>query len=247
VPKLRKLKGSYFYIKIIMCPQTYKNILYAIEGIPSLPVLAHRLLGSTEQDSFTPQDLENIICQDPAMSARIMKAANSSFFGLPGQVKTLKHAISLLGMKFVQALAVSLPMIDIQNYWREIGWVPWSEFWLHSFACGWASDRLVQRGLYTSIKDGAFLCGLLHDLGKPILWIYEAEAYQEIIRRLQGTIMAETFEVESAVLGIHHGEIGGKLAQHWNFPKEISEAILDHHNIDPRAPGARLIQLADLI
>jgi hypothetical protein len=56
-----------------------------------------------------------------------------------------------------------------------------------------------------------------------------------------------TKEVESAVLGIHHGEIGGKLAQHWNFPKEISEAILDHHNINPRAPGAPLIQLADLI
>jgi HD-like signal output (HDOD) protein len=105
---------------------------------------------------------------------------------------------------------------------------------------------LVQRGVHTSVKDEAFLSELFHDIGQPVLWIYEAQAYQELIWKIKEE-KTEAFEAEEEVLGIHHGEIGGKLAQHWNFPREIVEAIREHHHARPQSPAALLIQLADLL
>jgi HD-like signal output (HDOD) protein len=105
---------------------------------------------------------------------------------------------------------------------------------------------LVQRGVHTSVKDEAFLSELFHDIGQPVLWIYEAQAYQELIWKIKEE-KTEAFEAEEEVLGIHHGEIGGKLAQHWNFPREIIEAIREHHHAQPQNPAALLVQLADLM
>jgi HD-like signal output (HDOD) protein len=227
-----------------MLPSTLREVLLDIEGLPTLPVFIQHLLGALGEEDHTAEDLEKFIIKDPAISARILRVANSSFFGLQGRVGSLKHAIVLLGTPLIQSLALSTSLIDVLAYNKTVGYVPWRAYWIHSFACAWVCQRLVQRGFYREVNKEAFICGLLHDLGKPVLWIYEAVAYQEVLRKMQLAGL-DAHMAETEVLGAHHGEVGGELAVWWKLPETIQEAIRYHHEGFSEKPAASLVQLAD--
>ena len=218
--------------------------LVELESLPTLPVFVQRLLGVLQEDSSTAKGLEMIIEKDPAISARILRVANSSFFGMSGRVATLERAITLLGTRLIQSLALSVSLLDTLAYDREVGQLPWKAYWIHSFACASACTKLVQIGVHTEVKEEAFMCGLLHDLGKPLLWLFQADAYQKVLNKIQqdGT---DAYLAESAVLGFHHGEIGGEVTKWWKLPKAIHSAILYHHEASPSELAAQLVKLAD--
>jgi HD-like signal output (HDOD) protein len=180
------------------------------------------------------------------MSSRLLKVANSAFFGLSGKVDTLDRAIVLLGNQFIQALAMSISVVDVFSYSQDVGRVPWNEYWFHSFACGWVCQRLVREGFITEMGDEAFLSGLLHDIGKPILWNCEPIAYQEVIKRTREASLT-TYEAESAILGFDHSQVGGYLGERWRFPQAIVDAIREHHETQPITPSARLVQVSDWV
>jgi putative nucleotidyltransferase with HDIG domain len=216
------------------------------DGIPTLPIFVERLLETINEDFFTAQDLEKIISQDAAMSAKMLKIANSALFGLSGMVGTLGHAIVLLGTKFIQALAIGLPLIDAGIYEKSGGPIPWRHFWSHSFATAWTGFRCVQLRYLTGVKEDAFVIGLLHDIGKPILWMYRAEEYQDVIE-LVGRGNRCLPSAERTVLGFDHAELGGELANYWSLPESIYVAIASHHDEPTDDVGAALIQMADYV
>jgi len=229
-----------------MLSPSLKTKLALLEGIPTLPLLVRKLLHTIEQDKFIVSDLEKIICQDPAISSRLLRVANSSFFGFSGKVGTLNRALMLLGTNFVKALALSMSIIDTLSHDQSIRKHEWHDYWLHSFACGWVAQRLIQHGLFSDVSDEAFLSGLLHDLGKPVLWVYEAHTYQAVREKIRSDDLS-THDAEIAVLGVHHGHVGGELAGHWKFPPDIHAAILEHHESEPTMSAARLIKVADSV
>jgi putative nucleotidyltransferase with HDIG domain len=224
----------------------FRELIFDLEGIPTLPVFVHRLLNTIQDDCSTTQDLEQIIRQDPAMSSRILRVANSSFFGFPGQVGSLERAILLLGTRYIQALAVSISLVDNQAYRNAKNRLPLEPYWIHSFSCAWVCNRMIDAANFTAAKEKAFISGLLHDLGKPLLWIYQGDAYEEVVKKIQ-EVPSETHAVEQELLGLHHGKVGGELARWWKFPREIYEAIERHHDETPEEPAARLVQVADRV
>jgi len=227
-----------------MLPSTLREVLLEIEALPTLPVFIQHLLAALEAEDHTAQDLETILIKDPAISAKILRVANSSFFGLQGRVGTLKQAIVLLGTRLIQSLALSTSLIDILAYNKTVGYVPWRSYWIHSFACAWVCQRLVQRGFYCEVNEEAFICGLLHDLGRPVLWIYEANSYQKVLRKIQLEGL-DAHLAETEVLGAHHGDVGGELAVWWKLPVTIQEAMQYHHEGFSDKAAASLVHLAD--
>jgi HD-like signal output (HDOD) protein len=216
------------------------------DGIPTLPIFVQQLTETLEEDFFTAQDLERIISQDAALSARILRIANSALFGLPAMVGTLSHAIVLLGTKFIHVLALSIPLIDSVMYKKSGGPIQWESYWTHSFACAWACSNSVKAGYCSGTKEEAFICGLLHDIGKPILWTYLSDGYREVIKRIEEG-ECELVEVEKEILGIDHAEVGGELTNLWNFPETISVAIASHHDVFIEDQDIVAVQLGDYI
>jgi HD-like signal output (HDOD) protein len=221
-----------------------REIPLDLDGIPSLPIFVQQLLIALQDEDSRAQDLVRIIRQDPAMSSRLLRVANSSFFGRSGRVGTLDRAIVLLGGRFIQALALSICLIDTVVYKKTEGQVPWEAYWIHSFACAVACHRLVQLKAVEGIQDEAFLSGLLHDIGKPILWIFQAKPYQQVVKKIQEE-GHETHHVEKELLGVHHGEVGGAVAEWWKLPRGIQEAVRNHHGGDIALPSANLVQVGD--
>ena len=216
------------------------------DGIPTLPIFVQQLTETLEQDFYTAQDLEKIISQDAALSARIMKIANSALFGLSGMVGTVSHAIVLLGTKFIHALALSLPLIDSVMHKRSGGQIKWDSYWIHSFACAWACSNSVNLGYCSGTKEEAFISGLLHDIGKPILWSYCFDEYLKVLEKIENE-NCDLLHAEKAVLSIDHAEVGGELTALWNFPETISIAIAGHHDEVIQDPDVIAIQLGDYI
>jgi len=107
-------------------------------------------------------------------------------------------------------------------------------------------DRLVTLGVYSEVREEAFTCGLLHDLGKPILWIHEAAAYQRILKKIQEEGL-DTHNAERAILGFDHAEVAGEVASWWKLPDCIEKAIRDHHLPASETASVRLVQIADWV
>jgi HD-like signal output (HDOD) protein len=229
-----------------MLAKSMGEILLSLDDIPTIPVVVQRLLMALQEETLAAKDLERIIRADPVISARILRVANSSFFGLSNKVGTLERAIVLLGVRFVQALALGVSLVDTLAYRRSVGRVPWKDFWLHSFACAWLCNRLGSQKPYSAFKEEAFVCGLLHDLGKPVLWVHQAEAYQRILTKINEDEL-EAHAAERTLLQVHHGEVGGELARWWKLPVDIQQAIGDHHQEVPSNKPARLVKVADWV
>jgi HD-like signal output (HDOD) protein len=221
------------------------NLLF-LEEIPTMPVFVQRLLKALQEENVTAEGLVRIIRQDPVISARLLRVANSAFFGLSHRVGTLERAIVILGTRFVQALALSVSLLDTLAYHRTAGHLPWDRFWIHSFACAWLCNRMVHEGIFSTVNEEAFTCGLLHDLGKPILWVHHAMAYQEILTKIHEEGL-ETHVAEKALLQVHHGEIGGELASWWKLPDDIQSAMRGHHDDECESPSTSIVKVADWI
>lgn len=224
--------------------ETLKGIMP--DGIPTLPVFVQQLLVTLQEDFFTAEDLENIISQDAAIAARILKIANSSLFGLSGMVGTLSHAIVLMGTQFIKALALTVPVIDSIIYKKTGGKIPWERYWSHSFACGWTCSCATKLKNYPGIKEEAFVAGLLHDIGKPALWTYRSQEYQQVLDKVRNE-GCELQEAERKAFGLDHAELGGELTNLWNFPEVVSVAIAGHHDNMAEDTNACLVQTCDYL
>jgi|Deesub1362A_J573_1020465.scaffolds.fasta_scaffold00324_31 putative nucleotidyltransferase with HDIG domain len=223
----------------------FREMILSVEELPSLPSVVQKLMSALQKEEVTAQDLEHIVATDPAISSRILKVANSAFFGRSGRVKTLDQAIVLLGTKLVQALAVSVSILDILHYRQKVLDLPLETYWFHSFAVAWTVHRLTQTVSRGEEDPGvAFMAGLLHDLGKLLLWIYGYEEYRKVLTSLSTGDM-EAVEAERRVLGTDHAEVGGELVRWWKLPKEIEVAVRDHHEEGSDLALTRLVKLAD--
>jgi putative nucleotidyltransferase with HDIG domain len=223
----------------------WRGLLLKVEDLPTLPPFVLRLIQVLNDDGSTAKDMELVIRQDPALSSKILRLANSTFFGLSGKVGALDHAIVLLGTRYIQALAVSVSIVDTQAYRRAKGRLPLESYWIHSFACAWVCNRLMLWGGVPQMEE-AFVSGLLHDLGKPILWIYQEELYTEVMDLIR-TRDVETHVAETQVFGFNHAELGGELVRWWKLPREITSCVRDHHNGNGLEPAVVLVQLADFV
>ncbi|MEO6096109.1 MAG: HDOD domain-containing protein, partial [Fibrobacteria bacterium] len=171
--------------------------------------------------------LSNLIMRDQVLTAKILKMANSSFYAFPRQISTVKLALVVLGFENVKEMALSLSVLNSFKGENNKHFDT-SMFWQHSVSVG-ACTRMLARETCYRLAGEAFVAGLLHDIGKVVLNQYLPKEFAEI----QTLIFDKGFtcdQAEEAILGVTHAEVGAWLAERWNLPVILVEAIRYHQH-----------------
>jgi len=220
----------------------------AIVGdLPSIPKIAQEVMAAVADDSTSADDLRKVLDKDPALSARVLKVANSSLYAFRREVETLRHAISLLGFRAVETLVMAASLRDV---FANFG-LSEKLLWEHATAAGVVAGRLASYGPIDLERDVAFTAGLLHDIGKVAMSNVHRERYQKIIMRTYNEGVAFQ-EAEREEFGFDHAALGAKVAAKWRLPPQLVAAIRYHHHPPsayPKGPPElhRLIALISVV
>jgi putative nucleotidyltransferase with HDIG domain len=203
-------------------------IMDAVNDLPALPQMACKIMDLTDDPRATAQDVGNAISQDQGLTSKVLRMANSAYYGYSRQVATAAEATVLLGFATIRSVVLAASMNDILC--RELTGYALGpgDLWKHSYGTAMASRYIAKRSRYKAIEV-AYTAGLLHDIGKVILNKVMNEIYQDVVEEaIQKQI--SFLEAENRVLGFNHAVIGSGLARKWKFPADIVEAIAFHHN-----------------
>lgn len=211
-----------------------------LQRLPPFPQAAARALEELGSDSVDFTRIDHVIGSDPILTARILRIANSPFYGLPGKIAAIRDACMLTGTPTLRNLIVaSVAMSQFQR--AKTSNTDRGAFWRHSAQCAAFAAELAT--VTRQPRDAAFTAGLLHDIGKLALDALVPDDYARVHEH-GGTLDAET-----SVLGITHAEIGARVAQLWRLPPSIRDAIAGHHAPEPaaRATLADVVHAADVL
>ncbi|MDR3710242.1 MAG: HDOD domain-containing protein [Capsulimonadaceae bacterium] len=228
-----------------------QRIEWLVENAADLPSQARIAMAVTKlvnQNSASAAQVAKTISGDQVLTARVLKMANSAFYGAPRRISTLTDAIVLLGMRAIRDMAMSVSCQDLLD--REVhGYsIRRGDLWKHSSCVGFAAQQLARRAKY-SVAEEAFVAGLLHDIGKVIISHRLSDEFVEITRRSEEQGVAY-YDAERMVLGFDHAEIGARMCERWNLPPQLVTTIRYHHNpsAQPDSPPlTRIVHLADVL
>jgi HD-like signal output (HDOD) protein len=165
--------------------------------------------------------------KDPDLTARLLRLANSSFYGFSSRLSTVTEAVSLIGIQQVQDLIVASSSIERFSGISE-EFVSMESFWRHSLACGIAA-RLLAMEKRLPKPDKLFVVGLLHDVGRLLLFSQAPEATQQVFQLYQNEKLLLR-EAEQRVLGFDHQQVAGALLTQWKYPAGLVQAVAYHHS-----------------
>lgn len=213
------------------------QIFNDISSFPTLPAITQRLLGVIEDPEANYGEIGKLIQYDPALTANILKAANSAFLGFSKPVCSIAEAGIRIGKKWIFQMAISSLIYSNLNVYADGYDMSAKELWRHSIAVALMSENLCKT-LNTRDPGMIFTGGLLHDIGKIALQENVGE-YFEQLQKLVDKEKLSFEEAENKLLGIDHSEVGAMIAEHWQFSPQIIDIIRWHHNPDG-APDAAL-------
>jgi putative nucleotidyltransferase with HDIG domain len=221
------------------------NLVNDVHRLPSLPAVVQELLIALDKDDVNVEELLHGVEQDQTLSARVLRVANSPFYGMTKSVASIQDAIVILGLKAVKSLVVTAAIIDTLKL-PPMAWFDQATFWRHSLATAVCARHLA--GLAGFNPDIAYTAGLLHDIGRLLLIVCYPEPYRLAVAR-KTELDCMLVDAEREVLGLSHMEAGEALASHWRFAPVIRDAVSYHHS-PPQVDNATLtdvIHCADLL
>ena len=231
-----------------MDPKNVKHIIERITDLPTLPSVVMKVNELVKNPKASASDIGRVISTDQSLSVKILKLVNSAFFGFPGQIKSISHAITILGFKTIQNIALSVSVFDLFGKGKGTAGFDRAEFWKHSIGCA-VCARLIATKLRYEDADLAFTAGLLHDIGKVVMDQYLHEDFEKVLTDLQRA-PNYIYDVEMRVLGFSHAQLGGQLAEVWKLPKVHADVIAHHHHPSRHQDDDRLtyiVHMADVI
>ncbi len=203
------------------------DVLKKIKDFPTLPTIYNALMDLLANPNTTVNDLSSLISKDQSSASKLLKAVNSPIYGFYGRITSINQAISFLGFEEVKNLITALSIIDIFS--KDISDTLFNpvDFWKHSIAVG-IITRLI--GFYTKAPDieSYFLSGILHDLGKLFFIKVIPKEYSKVIQYSMEN-KKYILDSEMRILGLTHTVVGELLAEKWNLPKQIKNAIRYHN------------------
>lgn len=195
--------------------------------VASPPTVYFKLKQALENPDATFEDFAKIISNDPALAARLLKIVNSPFYGMSSKVETITHALNIIGTSELSDLALATSVISkFQGMPEDL--VTLRDFWVHSIAVGLAARRIA-RHLRADNEERYYLAGMMHDIGRLVLFKEAAEKAKEALSEFyrSGDSM---LDAEKKVLGFNHAEVGATLLREWKVPASLVEAIQFHHD-----------------
>lgn len=229
-----------------MSTATLEGLRKELNRLPSLSTVRTELLRCLTQDDVDLPKVIRLVATDPVIAAKVLRIANSSFFGLPSQVDSLSQAVTLLGVAGLQSVALASAVMDTFKSDTDTAWFDHHEFWCHGIATATCAEQLADR--VTLNGSLAFTAGLLHDLGRLAMVTCYPQAYRAAFdHRLAHDLSWR--EAEMHALGFDHCQAGGLLADHWHLPPSIGQSMALHHDTGHTAAGSlvQLVHVADAL
>jgi len=219
-----------------------------VGDIATLPEVTVKIIEIVENPKSTARDLHDIIKNDPALSARILKVVNSAFYGLPGQIASIDRAIVLLGLSAVKNIAIAASMTHLFSGGPAIEGFSGADVWKHSIGIA-VGARLLSAAQGRPQVEESFLAGLISDLGLLVeRQLFSAELAEVIANLRTG---GEFCELERNIIGADHQAFGTALAKKWRFPQSLCTAIGYHHNpialSDTNRELPAVVNIADIL
>ncbi len=210
----------------MLSPSFIKDKVQTILQLPALPAIAEEVVEMVENPRTSASQLGKIISTDQGLTSKVLKIANSAFYGFPKKISTVDFAIIVLGFDALREIVISISLVSALQK-KEDPTFDTQQFWDHAIYSGVISRRLA-RDLGYRISGEVFVGGLLHDMGISVIQQYFNTDYRRVVEMTTDSELT-WLEAEEKVLGVTHAQIGGWLAQRWNFPNSLIEAIANHH------------------
>jgi len=209
------------------------EVLDRLEALQVFPDVAVRIHEVVKDSQSTLEDMEKAMSMDPALAARLLKVANSSFYGLNRSVPTVRRAVQLLGFFATRDLAMALAVGSMGRRSTLTGRAVWE----HSVIAGIAARRVVDFRTRLDASQ-AFIGGLLHDIGVIMMLTLVGEPYEVLVKstRLDGDRLTRA---ERSRFGFDHAALGGACLRRWELPEPICDGV-EHHHVEQQ-PGPRLL------
>jgi putative nucleotidyltransferase with HDIG domain len=207
---------------------TLQRIIDSTHSLPTLPIAVSRLYSLIQDSEASVADLDKVIKPDPALTANLLRLANSPYYGLARKVNSSREAIGMLGMKRVVEAVTSVSFSRLIPSQLPGYNLDAQAFWIHSVAVAIICERLALE-LNLKIPELTFTAGLLHDMGKLAIGSFIAEQTDEF-RHLLSNAKQSFIIAEQQVLGTDHAEIGAGIAENWNLPETIGKVSRWHHS-----------------
>ncbi len=224
-----------------------KAILGTVDDLPPMPDILHKARTIIADPNSSFKNLEKLIINDQAFAVKVLKIANSAYYGRVKKVSSIQEATVIIGMKNLSEL---ITIASASSLFKKalIGYELTAQaLWRHSIGVA-VGAKIIAGKKYTDLANDAFSAGLIHDVGKLILdeYVYERkEVFREFMYDSQLTFL----EAEKEILGFEHAEIAAKVCKKWNFPKSITVAIRYHHQPSRLLSNklAHIVHVADQI
>lgn len=236
-------------------------ILQQLEELPTLPAVALKVLEVTGSDTSSADDVVKLVTTDQALTTRVLQLVHRADVGVRGEVNTVDRAVLLLGFAAVRSAVLAISIFETFRPEQAEEGVHFSreEFWKHCVAVASCAELLAGELQNTWGKDGgvdpseAFVCGLLHDIGKVALDAVLPKSFSRVVEAadlLRGNIA----DLERAVIGLDHMVVGKRLAEKWQLPAIVRDCIWLHGQLPQALPATvrnprlvNIITLADLL
>ena len=218
-----------------------KREVRRIKNLPTVPGIVAKISRMVENPETSAAEVGRLIAQDQVLSAKVLRMANSAFFGMSRKIGSIAQALMILGFDVVKGLVLTSSVFDmIQKSMAGL--------WEHSIGCAAASGA-VATALGRDDAEEILVAGLLHDLGKVVLALNMPAEMALIKGRVESDGLL-FYEAECQVMDFHHGEIGQWLAEHWNLPESLAEPMRLHHNPEKAMlfpESTAIVHIADAI
>jgi len=203
------------------------ELFKSVKTLPTLPPVVQKVLASINDPKVGAKQLAEIITSDQAITTRVLKLVNSSFFGLRGEVSNIHHAVTLLGFSTIRQILLGVSICKNFKGLNVLDKFSGESFWMHSIATAILARNLSKIG--TKVEpDIAYTVGLIHDIGKLLLLEHHEEDFIKALLKAKGD-NRPLYETEKEVFEVDHSDVGNWLLKKWGLPRDARRAVKNHH------------------
>jgi HD-like signal output (HDOD) protein len=225
----------------------YRRFIENLDHIPPLPAIVSQLLKVVGSAETSAGDVAELIEKDPALTSKVIRLANSAFYGVPRGVSSVQSAVVILGFHTLKSIVLSTSIIDLFPVNSSGGSFERVRFWKHSILCALTARKIADNLIDRLCVDpqSAFCAGIMHDIGKLIFELFTPREYASVCRKSKdGEMPMSAAETEN--MGLNHADIGRILSDKWALPLDLEAVIVNHHEPQMEKNAVELVSLINI-
>jgi len=224
-----------------------ERVVNNVLKVAALPAVAVKFNEAIKNPLTSNHELDKIVSEDAALASKLLMISNSALFNFPSEIDTIEKAITVVGHKQLNELILSCSVVSMfKDIPQDV--IDMEQFWRHSIAVA-TTARILAAARREQNKEKFFTAGLLHDIGKLIMFSEIPKYAKEVINNCSETNTLMHI-AEKNILGFDHAKLGALLLAKWNLPTEIVTAVAHHHTPSTSRGDivtASIIHIADII